>query len=105
MGINFQKIVLGTFALGSGLAALAGVFNGLYYNEINFSMGLLLGVVGFSSAVVGGLVVFWGNYWWLFVCSSSNNWSYLVQYTLLQGCVCLCCYYRRNGMASHGTVG
>ncbi len=55
MGINFQKIVLGTFALGSGLAALAGVFNGLYYNEINFSMGLLLGVVGFSSAVVGGL--------------------------------------------------
>ncbi len=55
MGINFRKIVLGTFALGSGLAALAGVANGLYYNEVNFSMGLFLGVVGFSSAVVGGL--------------------------------------------------
>ena len=29
--------------------------NGLYYNEINFGMGLLLGVIGFSSAIVGGL--------------------------------------------------
>jgi len=55
MGINFTAIVLITFALGSGLAAFAGVMNGLYYNEINFGMGLLLGVFGFSAAVVGGL--------------------------------------------------
>ncbi len=55
MGINFQKIVLGTFALGSGLAALAGVANGLYYHEIIFDRGLFLGVIGFSAAVVGGL--------------------------------------------------
>jgi len=55
MGINFERMVLVTFALGSGLAALAGVMNGLYYNEITFSIGLLLGVIGFSAAVVGGL--------------------------------------------------
>ncbi|MCC9624000.1 branched-chain amino acid ABC transporter permease [Thalassospira sp. MA62] len=55
MGINFKMIVLLTFALGSGVAAFAGVMNGLYYNEINFSMGLLLGVIGFSAAIVGGL--------------------------------------------------
>ncbi|HTO47659.1 MAG TPA: branched-chain amino acid ABC transporter permease [Burkholderiales bacterium] len=55
MGIDFERVVLITFALGSGLAALAGVMNGLYYNEINFSIGLLLGVIGFSAAVVGGL--------------------------------------------------
>ncbi len=55
MGIDLKRIVLLTFALGSALAALAGVANGLYYSEINFSMGLLLGVIGFSSAVVGGL--------------------------------------------------
>lgn len=55
MGIDFQRVVLFTFALGSALAALAGVANGLYYNEVNFSMGLLLGVIGFSAAVVGGL--------------------------------------------------
>lgn len=55
MGINFTFIVLVTFAVGSGLAAFAGVIQGLYYSEINFAMGLLLGVIGFSSAVVGGL--------------------------------------------------
>lgn len=55
MGIDFERTVLITFGIGSGLAALAGVTNGLYYNEINFGMGLLLGVIGFSAAVVGGL--------------------------------------------------
>jgi len=55
MGINFTAVVLTTFAIGSGVAAFAGVMNGLYYNEINFGMGLLLGVFGFSAAVVGGL--------------------------------------------------
>jgi branched-chain amino acid transport system permease protein len=60
MGINFERIVLFTFALGSALAALAGVANGLYYNEINFGMGLLLGVIGFSAAVVGGLGSLYG---------------------------------------------
>ena len=55
MGIDFRWVVLLTFAIGSALAALAGVANGLYYNEINFGMGLLLGVIGFSAAVVGGL--------------------------------------------------
>lgn len=55
MGINFDSIVLFTFALGSSIAAVAGIMNGLYYNEINFSMGLLLGAVGFSAAIIGGL--------------------------------------------------
>jgi branched-chain amino acid transport system permease protein len=55
MGVNFTAIVLVTFALGSALAAFAGIMNGLYYNEVNFGMGLLLGVIGFSAAIVGGL--------------------------------------------------
>jgi len=54
-GINFQRVVLGTFALGSALAAFAGCMLGLYYREINFNMGVLLGIIGFASAVVGGL--------------------------------------------------
>jgi branched-chain amino acid transport system permease protein len=54
-GIDFERVVLITFALGSALAGVAGVMNGLYYNEINFGMGLLLGVIGFSSAIIGGL--------------------------------------------------
>jgi branched-chain amino acid transport system permease protein len=55
MGVNFTAIVLITFAIGSGLAAFAGVMNGLYYNEINFGIGLYLGVIGFSAAIIGGL--------------------------------------------------
>ena len=60
MGINFTLVVLVTFAVGSGLAAVAGVMNGLYYNEINFGMGLLLGVTGFAAAIIGGLGNFYG---------------------------------------------
>jgi branched-chain amino acid transport system permease protein len=55
MGINFTAIVLVTFAIGSAMAAYAGLMNGLYYNEINFGIGLYLGVVGFSAAIIGGL--------------------------------------------------
>jgi len=55
MGINYTLVVMLTFAVGSGLAAIAGLISGLYYNEINFSMGLLLGVIGFSAAITGGL--------------------------------------------------
>jgi len=55
MGVNFTAVVLITFAIGSALAAFAGVINGLYYNEINFGIGLYLGVIGFSAAIIGGL--------------------------------------------------
>ena len=55
MGIDFKRVVLVTFALGSALAAFAGVMDGLYYNEVFFGMGLLLGVIGFASAILGGL--------------------------------------------------
>jgi branched-chain amino acid transport system permease protein len=60
MGINFKAVVLVTFGLGSALAAFAGVMHGLYYNEINFDIGLLLGVVGFSAAIIGGLGSIYG---------------------------------------------
>jgi branched-chain amino acid transport system permease protein len=60
MGVNFTAIVLITFAIGSGLAAFAGIINGLYYNEINFGMGLYLGVIGFAAAIVGGLGSIYG---------------------------------------------
>src|SRR6186997_2832061 len=56
MGVNFTAIVLITFAIGSALAAYAGIMNGLYYNEINFGMGLYLGVIGFAGAIIGGFL-------------------------------------------------
>ena len=60
MGVNFTAIVLITFAIGSGLAAFAGIMNGLYYNEINFGIGLYLGVIGFAAAIIGGLGSIYG---------------------------------------------
>lgn len=60
MGVNFTAVVLFTFAIGSALAAYAGVMNGLYYNEINFGMGLYLGVIGFAAAIIGGLGSIYG---------------------------------------------
>lgn len=55
MGVNINKVIDTTFAVGGILAASAGIFNGLYYREIIFDMGALYGVVGFSAAVIGGL--------------------------------------------------
>ncbi len=55
MGINFKQVVILTFVLGSCLGALAGVMSGLYYRQVMFNMGLMLGVIGFCAAVVGGL--------------------------------------------------
>src|SRR3979409_1332191 len=60
MGVNFTAIVLITFAIGAALAGFAGIMNGLYYNEINFSIGLLLGVIGFAAAIIGGLGSIYG---------------------------------------------
>src|SRR5713101_554517 len=60
MGVNFISIVLIAFAIGSGLAAVLGIMNGLYYNEINFGMGLYLGVIGFAAAIIGGLGSIYG---------------------------------------------
>jgi branched-chain amino acid transport system permease protein len=60
MGVDFTRIVLITFAIGSALAAYAGVMNGLYYNEINFGIGLYLGVIGFAAAIIGGLGSIYG---------------------------------------------
>ncbi|WP_335671999.1 branched-chain amino acid ABC transporter permease [Burkholderia sp. PAMC 26561] len=60
MGIDYRRVVIVTFIIGSCLAALAGIMLGLYYRKIVFNMGLMLGVIGFCSAVVGGLGSLWG---------------------------------------------
>ena len=60
MGVNFMAIVLIAFAIGSGLAAFAGMMDGFYYNVINFGMGLYLGIIGFAAAIIGGLGSIYG---------------------------------------------
>ncbi|MGI5912142.1 MAG: branched-chain amino acid ABC transporter permease [Syntrophomonadaceae bacterium] len=55
MGISVDRIVSVTFAIGSALAAAAGVMIGLYYNAINPLMGILPGLKAFIAAVLGGI--------------------------------------------------
>jgi branched-chain amino acid transport system permease protein len=55
MGINVQRTILLTFMLGSVLAGASGVMQGMYYTEINFFMGFLLGLRAFTAAVLGGI--------------------------------------------------
>ncbi|SHH18307.1 amino acid/amide ABC transporter membrane protein 1, HAAT family (TC 3.A.1.4.-) [Thermosyntropha lipolytica DSM 11003] len=55
MGINVDNTISVTFAIGSALAAAAGVMIGVYYNTINPLMGILPGLKAFVAAVLGGI--------------------------------------------------
>jgi len=55
MGINIDKVISLTFALGSALAAAGGVLVGVYYNSIDPLMGMVPGIKAFVAAVLGGI--------------------------------------------------
>ena len=55
MGINVNRVIGLTFFIGSTLASFAGVLTGLYYSQINFLMGFLIGLKAFTAAVLGGV--------------------------------------------------
>jgi branched-chain amino acid transport system permease protein len=55
MGINLNWTVRRVFAIGSGLAAVAGMLMGAYYNYAHPSMGFAPGIKGFVAAVLGGM--------------------------------------------------
>jgi branched-chain amino acid transport system permease protein len=55
MGIDINKVIALTFAIGAGLAAVAGVMVGTYYGIAQYQMGFLLGLKAFSAAVLGGI--------------------------------------------------
>lgn len=57
MGINVNKIIALTFFTGSSLAAAAGMMAGVNYGSIHFSMGFVIGIKAFTSAVIGGIGV------------------------------------------------
>jgi branched-chain amino acid transport system permease protein len=55
MGINVDRVIAIAFILAAILAAAAGVMIGLYYTQINFFLGFILGLRAFTSAVLGGI--------------------------------------------------
>lgn len=55
MGIDVDKTIAITFALGAALAAAAGTLVGMYYNTISPLMGVNPGLKAFVAAVFGGI--------------------------------------------------
>ncbi|MEJ5366432.1 MAG: branched-chain amino acid ABC transporter permease [Desulfosoma sp.] len=55
MGINSHAVVTFTFAVGSAIAALAGILVGIYYNQVYSTMGSVPAYKTLAIIVVGGL--------------------------------------------------
>ena len=55
MGINVNGIITITFAIGSALAALAGLFYLLKAPAVSNTMGAMPGIKAFTAAVIGGI--------------------------------------------------
>ena len=55
MGINVNAIITITFAIGSALAALAGLFYLLRTSSVENTMGAMPGIKAFTAAVIGGI--------------------------------------------------
>ena len=55
MGINVNRVISFTFAIGSALAAAGGIMVGIYYNAVWPYMGMMAGLKAFAAAVLGGI--------------------------------------------------
>jgi branched-chain amino acid transport system permease protein len=55
MGINVDRVIVVTFAIGGLLAGAAGILYTLLFNQVSYSMGFLPGIKAFTAAVLGGI--------------------------------------------------
>ena len=55
MGINVNRTIITTFAIGAGLAAIAALMYIAQYPKIYTTMGATLGIYAFVAAVLGGI--------------------------------------------------
>lgn len=55
MGVNVNRVISFTFAIGSALAAAGGVMVGIYYNAVWPYMGMMAGLKAFAAAILGGI--------------------------------------------------
>ena len=55
MGVDANRVIVFTFAIGASLAAVAGVMWGANYASVQFAMGFTPGLKAFSAAVLGGI--------------------------------------------------
>jgi branched-chain amino acid transport system permease protein len=55
MGVNIDRIVTATFALGGAMAGVAAALYVMRFEETNYFVGFLLGIKAFTAAVLGGI--------------------------------------------------
>ncbi len=55
MGIDVNRVILLVFLLGPALGGAAGLMVGLYYGQVNFTMGWVYGMKAFTAAILGGI--------------------------------------------------
>lgn len=55
MGIDVNRVILMVFLLGPAMGGVAGLMVGLYYGQINFTMGWVYGLKAFTAAILGGI--------------------------------------------------
>ena len=55
MGIDVNRAIVTTFALGAAMAGAAGVLYALLFRQVDFFSGFVPGVKAFTSAVLGGI--------------------------------------------------
>jgi branched-chain amino acid transport system permease protein len=55
MGIDVDRIIATTFAIGGALAGAAGILYALIFGQVQFSMGFYPGIKAFTAAVLGGI--------------------------------------------------
>jgi branched-chain amino acid transport system permease protein len=55
MGIDVDRVILIVFLIGPALGGMAGLMVGLYYGQINFTMGWVYGLKAFTAAILGGI--------------------------------------------------
>ncbi|MGA1868520.1 MAG: branched-chain amino acid ABC transporter permease [bacterium] len=55
MGINVNRVIMIVFMVGAALGGAAGLMVGLYYGQINFTMGWIYGLKAFTAAILGGI--------------------------------------------------
>jgi branched-chain amino acid transport system permease protein len=55
MGIDVNRVIVATFAIGAAMAGAAGVLYALIFRQVNFFVGFIPGVKAFTAAVLGGI--------------------------------------------------
>jgi len=55
MGIDVDRVIAITFAVGAAMAGAAGILYAMLYRQVNFIMGFYPGLKAFTAAVLGGI--------------------------------------------------